>query len=58
MQVLLNNGANVNLTNNKNKSTPLHLAVARDKQLNVEILIKFRHIDVNLQVGDYLDIPT
>ena len=50
MTVMLNTGTNVNVSDNKNKSTPLHLAVNQGKDAGVRSLLASRHCDVNCQV--------
>ena len=48
--VMLNTGTNVNVSDNKNKSTPLHLAVNQGNDAGVKALLASRHCDVNCQV--------
>ena len=50
MTVMLNTGTNVNVSDNKNKSTPLHLAVNQGNDAGVRSLLASRHCDVNCQV--------
>ena len=50
--VMLNTGTNVNVCDNKNKSTPLHLAVNQGNDAGVKALLASRHCDVNCQVLD------
>lgn len=50
--VMLNTGTNVNVSDNKNKSTPLHLAVNQGNDAGVKALLASRHCDVNSQVLD------
>lgn len=50
--VMLNTGTNVNVCDNKNKSTPLHLAVNQGNDGGVKALLASRHCDVNCQVLD------
>ena len=47
---MLNSGTNVNVCDNKNKSTPLHLAVNQGNDAGVKALLASRHCDVNCQV--------
>ena len=47
---MLNTGTNVNVSDNKNKSTPLHLAVNQGNDAGVRSLLASRHCDVNCQV--------
>ena len=47
---MLNTGTNVNVSDNKNKSTPLHLAVNQGNDAGVKALLASRHCDVNCQV--------
>ena len=49
MTVMLNTGTNVNVSDNKNKSTPLHLAVNQGNNAGVRSLLASRHCDVNCQ---------
>ena len=49
MTVMLNTGTNVNVSDNKNKSTPLHLAVKQGNNAGVRSLLASRHCDVNCQ---------
>ena len=49
MTVMLNTGTNVNVSDNKNKSTPLHLAVKQGNNAGVRALLASRHCDVNCQ---------
>ena len=48
---MLNTGTNVNVSDNKNKSTPLHLAVNQGNDAGVKALLSSRHCDVNCQVS-------
>ena len=48
---MLNTGTNVNVCDNKNKSTPLHLAVNQGNEAGVRALLTSRHCDVNRQVN-------
>ena len=48
--VMLSTGTNVNVCDNKNKSTPLHLAVNQGNDAGVKALLTSRHCDVNCQV--------
>ena len=48
--VMLNTGTNVNVSDNKNKSTPLHLAVNQGNDAGVKSLLASQHCDVNCQV--------
>ena len=50
MTAMLNTGTNVNVSDNKNKSTPLHLAVNQGNDAGVRSLPASRHCDVNCQV--------
>ena len=50
MTAMLNTGTNVNVSDNKNKSTPLHLAVNQGNDAGVRSLLASRHCDVNCQV--------
>ena len=50
--IMLNTGTNVNVSDNKNKSTPLHLAVNQGNDAGVKALLASRHCDVNCQVLD------
>ena len=45
--VMLNTGTNVNVSDNKNKSTPLQLAVNQGNNAGVRSLVASRHCDVN-----------
>lgn len=47
--VMLNTGTNVNVCDNKNKSTPLQLAVNQGNDAGVKALLTSRHCDVNRQ---------
>ncbi|CAH3171528.1 unnamed protein product [Porites lobata] len=46
---MLNTGTNVNVSDDKNKSTPLHLAVNQGNNAGVRSLLASRHCDVNCQ---------
>jgi len=48
--LLLTANANVNVSDNKTKSTPLHLAIQQNNEKAVEELTKFQHCDASLQV--------
>lgn len=48
---MLATGTNVNVCDNKNKSTPLHLAVNQGNEAGVRALLLSRHCDVNCQVS-------
>lgn len=48
---MLATGTNVNVCDNKNKSTPLHLAVNQGNEAGVRALLSSRHCDVNCQVS-------
>ena len=50
MTAMLSTGTNVNVSDNKNKSTPLHLAVNQGNDAGVRSLLASRHCDVNCQV--------
>ena len=50
MTVMLNTGTNVNVSDDKTKSTPLHLAVKQGNDAGVRSLLASRHCDVNCQV--------
>ena len=56
--VMLNTGTNVNVCDNKNKSTPLHLAVNQGNDAGVKALLASRHCDVNCQVLDVKEAST
>ena len=47
MTVMLNTGTNVNVSDNKNKSTPLQLAVNQGNNAGVRSLVASRYCDVN-----------
>ena len=49
--VMLNASSNVNVCDNKNKSTPLHLAVIQGNKAGVKALLASPHCDVNCQVN-------
>ena len=53
MTAMLNTGTNVNVSDNKNKSTPLHLAVNQGNDAGVRSLLASRHCDVNCQVKNF-----
>ena len=53
---MLNSGTNVNVCDNKNKSTPLHLAVNQGNDAGVKALLASRHCDVNCQVLNVRDV--
>ena len=51
MNLLLAKGANLNDSENTFGVTPLHLAVVRNNEAAVRVLVQRRDIQINLQVS-------
>ena len=50
MRIMIDTGVNVNVCDNQNKSTPLHLAVNQDNEAGVKALLSSSNCNVNCQV--------
>ena len=53
---MIDTGVNVNVCDNQNKSTPLHLAVNQDNEAGVKTLLSSSNCNVNCQVIYHLHV--